>query len=381
MSELNLAKVMNYVKDNVKDDTKDDEKVDEKVDEKNAMKDDEKVDVKDDVRDNVTINVQVDTLDPLFIPDSRVASLPIYYPTILQLLKKQRGCYWQTHEVPLYSDLDDWNNKLNKDERFFLKMILAFFASSDLIVNENLATRFINDIKPIEIQMLYRYQAMMEDIHSEMYALLIDTYISDPVEKKHLLNAVVEIPIIKKKAEWAEKWISSDLPYNQRLLAFAAIEGIFFSGAFCSIFWMKERGMLKGLTLSNDFISRDEGLHVSTAEEIHKLLRVKASEDVAHAIIKDAVDLEIKFICEALPCKLIGINSKNMTEYIKYVANRLLKQFNYNIVYENIKQPFAFMDRIALDSKSNFFELRPSQYNKLETSVDVDPYGDIKSMK
>ncbi len=317
-----------------------------------------------------------DVKEPLFRPETRNASLPIYYPSIHELLKKQRGCFWQTHEVSLANDLADWK-KLNPQEQHFIKMVLAFFASSDLIVNKNLAERFIDDVKCLEVQAMYHFQEAMEDIHSEMYALLIDTYITDVDEKAKLFNAIREIEIIRKKAAWANKWIASDKPYNQRLIAFAAVEGILFSGSFCSIFWLKERGLLPGLTLSNDFISRDEGLHVEGACEIHKLLIDKADQIVAHEIIREAVELEIEFIVHALPCKLIGINSQTMTEYIKYVANRLMKQFGYDEIYANIKQPFAFMDRIGLDGKSNFFETRPSQYNKL-AKVDVgDPYADI----
>lgn len=320
-------------------------------------------------------------IDPLFQEETRNASLPILFPTIRNLLLKQRGCFWQVHEVSLAQDIKDWK-KLTSDEQHFIKMVLAFFASSDLIVNKNIEERFINDIKRLEIQMLYHFQEAMEDIHSEMYAQLIDTYITDPVEKNKLFNAVKEIEAIKKKADWANKWIASDKPYNQRLIAFAAIEGIFFSGSFCSIFWLKERGILPGLTISNDFISRDEGLHVEGAAEIHKLLQVKADQDVVHAMIKEAVELEMEFITASLPCKLIGINSQSMTEYIKYVANRLMKQFNYDDIYTGAANPFPFMDRIGLDGKSNFFENRPTQYNKMENEdEDDDSYAAIQKKK
>lgn len=315
-------------------------------------------------------------LDPLFAEETRHAALPIRYPTIMELKEKQRGCYWQPHEVPIAGDLADWK-KLTPDEQHFIKMVLAFFASSDLIVNENLMERFVKDVKALEVQILYRFQAMMEDIHSEMYALLIDTYIDDPDEKKRLLNAVVEIPIIKKKAQWAAKWMATDRPYNERLIAFAAVEGIFFSGSFCSIFWLKERGIMPGLTLSNDFISRDEGTHVEGAQKIHELLVKKADQKTVHEIIAEAVELETEFICGALPCRLIGINSTTMTEYIKFVANRLLKQFGYDELYKGVKQPFPFMDRICLDGKSNFFEIRPSQYNKLAKVDTTDPYAGL----
>lgn len=313
----------------------------------------------------------------IFAEDTRNALLPIKFPSIWELVKKQRGCFWQTHEVSLAQDKIHWK-KLDRDEQYFIKTVLAFFASSDLIVNKNLIERFINDAKPLEIQMMYRYQAMMEDIHSEMYALLIDSYIDNPAEKADLFNAVKTVPIIAKKAAWAERWIDSELPYSHRLLAFAAIEGIFFSGSFCAIFWLKERGIMPGLTLSNDFISRDEGLHVEGAVTISGLLKEKASEQAALDIFKSAVELETEFITEALPCKLIGMNASMMIEYIKYVANRMAKQFGYNEIYPNVKQPFNFMDRIGLDGKSNFFERRPSEYNKLavDEEDDEDPYAD-----
>ena len=315
-------------------------------------------------------------MDPIFSEETRNACFPILYPSINNLLQKQRGCFWQTHEISLTKDIEDWKT-LNDDEQNFIKMVLAFFASSDLIVNKNLAERFTADIKKIEIQSMYHFQESMEDIHSEMYAMLIDTYISEANEKNRLFNAVNESDIIGKKAAWANKWIASDRPYNQRLIAFAAIEGIFFSGSFCSIFWLKERGLLPGLALSNDFISRDEGLHLEGAYEIHKLLQVKASQSIVHSIIDEAVKLELEFITVALPCRLIGINATTMTEYIKFVANRMMKQFGYDDIYSGVKQPFPFMDRIGLDGKSNFFETRASQYNKLAKVNVGDPYEGI----
>ncbi len=315
-------------------------------------------------------------IEPLFQEETRNASLPILYPTIHELTKKQRGCFWQTHEVSLAHDLADWQ-KLTSSEQHFIKMLLAFFASSDLIVNKNLMERFTHDIKCLEVQAMYHFQEAMEDIHSEMYALLIDTYITDPEEKNKLFNAIKTIPIIGKIADWANKWIASDKPFKQRLIAFAAFEGIFFSGPFCAIFWLKERGIMQGLTLSNDFISRDEGMHVEGAEEINHLLQSKATTDMAHPIIADLVDIAIEFITVAIPCKLIGINAQSMTTYIKYVANRFLRQFKHPDLYMNVAQPFPFMDRIGLDSKSNFFEIRPSQYNKLAKVDTEDPYASL----
>lgn len=316
-------------------------------------------------------------IDPLFQEDTRSSVLPVKYPTIRSCLEKQRGSYWQTHEVSLKKDLFDWV-KLTKDEQHFIKMVLAFFATSDIIVNKNLTKRFTQEIQVHEVAMLYNYQKMMEDIHSEMYAILIDTYISDPNEKTFLLNAVNNIPIIAKKAAWAYKWMDSNKPYNNRLVAFSAMEGIFFSGSFCAIYWLKERGILPGLTLSNDFISRDEGMHVESAIEINNLLYDKADVNTIYEIIREAVALEIEFITEALPCKLIGMNSTMMIEYIKFVANRLIKQYGYNELYTNVSQPFTFMDRIGLDGKSNFFEKRPSEYNKLASEEsEEDPYSNL----
>lgn len=318
-------------------------------------------------------------MDPLFLPETRNAALPILYPTIYEQLLKQRGCFWQTHEVPLDKDLADWAI-LTADEKHFIKHILAFFATSDLIVTENLEERFLDDIKIIEVRMMYRFQEVMEDIHSEMYALLIDTYISDLEEKNKLFNAVREIPVIKKKAEWAKKWINSTNPYCHRLIAFATVEGILFSGSFCAIYWLKNRGLLPGFTFSNDFISRDEGLHVEGALTIHNLLYEKADQKIAHEITREAVELEIEFITEALPCRLIGINAGNMKEYIKYVANGQLKLFGYSEIYPNVAQPFPFMDLIRLDSKANFFEKNSSQYKAtapVNSDANIDPYADL----
>ena len=314
--------------------------------------------------------------EPLFQEETRNASLPILYPTIHEMTKTQRGCFWQTHEVSLTQDLTDWQ-KLNSNEQHFIKMILAFFASSDILVNKNLMERFTKEIKCLEAQAMYHFQEAMEDIHSEMYALLIDTYITDPVEKDKLFNAVREIPVIGKIARWVNDWIGSDKSFNERLLAFAAFEGIFFSGPFCAIFWLKERGLMPGFTTANDFISRDEGLHVDAAVIIDNLLISRLHFKPAHDIVHNLVLLAVEFITESIPCKLIGINSQSMTMYIKYIANRLLSQFGHEPLYSGVEQPFPFMDRIGLDSKSNFFEMRPSQYNKLAKVDNVDPYANL----
>jgi ribonucleotide reductase beta subunit family protein with ferritin-like domain len=254
-------------------------------------------------------------------------------------------------------------------------MVLAFFASSDLIVNDNLAKRFTQEAKVLEVQFAYKFQAMMENIHSEMYALLIDTYIEDSKEKDFLFNAVKNVEIVKKKADWANKWISCDRPFAERLVAFSAVEGIFFSGSFCSIYWIRERGKMPGLCKSNDFIARDEGLHTNFAVLLHSMLNNKCSMDSMHKIIKEAVELETEFITEALPCKLIGMNSELMKEYIMFVANRLIKQYEYPELYPSSDCPFTFMDRITLASKSNFFEKRPTEYSKSECKDNEDPFA------
>jgi len=319
-------------------------------------------------------------VDPLFTPDDRTAMFPIRYHSIYEMLKKQRGCFWQPHEVPLSNDVADWH-ALHPDEKFFIKMVLAFFASSDIIVNKNLEERFIEELKPLEIRALYHFQESMEDIHSEVYAQLLDTYIEDPTEKKQLFAAVQTIPTIKKKADWANKWIASDLPFSHRLIAMSAVEGIFFSGSFCAIYWIKQqkRG-LPGLCISNDFISRDEGLHVESAIEIYNLLVEKASVQAVHEIIAEAVALEIEFITEALPCKLIGMNASLMSEYIRYVANRHVVSLGYPDLYPKVKMPFSFMESMGLDNKSNFFEKRASEYSKADPNngkPEEDPYGNL----
>ena len=309
-------------------------------------------------------------MDPLFHED-RSAMFPVRFPTLRKLLDDQRAIYWQTHEISMAQDKKDWPT-LTADEQHFIKMILAFFASSDLIVNKNITERFENDIEALELKALYNFQKMMEDIHSEMYALMIVELIDDVAERDRLLNAVKTIPIIKKKAEWAEKWIRSDEPYKHRLIAFIGMEGISFSGAFCAIFWLIQNGKMLGLAMANQFISRDEGKHTDTGIEVDRLLLDKAETDVVHAIFKELVDIEIEFITSAIPCKLIGMNSDSMILYIKFVANRLLKLLGRPILYENVVNPFPFMDRICLENKTDFFKHRPSEYNKSKLDDDDD---------
>lgn len=305
--------------------------------------------------------------DPLLTEETdRNTLLPLRYPQIFKEYEKQRASYWLPHEIDLTRDKADWDTKLTTDEQNFIKMVLAFFASSDIIVNENIEERFKSDLKVMEAKVAYTFQSMMENIHSEMYSLLIDTYITNLQEKVNLINAVQTNPTVAKKAAWAKKWIDSDRPYAERLVAFAAVEGIFFSGSFCSIYWLKSRGLLPGLCDSNDFIARDEGSHVDFAVLIHSMLQQKVSLQTLHQIISEAVAIEIEFIQGALPNKLVGMNKANMKKYVTYVANRLVKQFGYAELYPSAENPFPFMDAIALSAKSNFFEKRPTQYNRMD---------------
>lgn len=313
--------------------------------------------------------------DPIFELETRNTIFPIKYPTIWNNYKKQAGCYWQVHEVPLNKDREHWET-LDKDEQHFIKMVLAFFASGDLLVNKNLVDRFLQEISMHEFQTVYGYQRMMENIHSEIYALLIDTYITDPVEKKYIFDAVTNIPVINKIKTWYSSIMSSDKPFCERLLANAAFEGILFSGPFCAIFWIREKGKLPGLTLSNDFISRDEGQHVETAVLTHSLLLEKISKQRCTEILTEATQLAIEFSTDALPCNLIGMNCSMMCEYLKFVANRLAKQFGHDNIF-NATQPFTFMDRICLVNKTNFFENKVSEYNKLASNDDGDAYANL----
>jgi len=257
----------------------------------------------------------------------------------------------------------DWKNKLSQDERYFIKHILAFFAASDGIVNENLAENFVNEVQYSEAKFFYGFQIMMENVHSETYSLLIDTYVKDEQEKDKLFNAIETFPAIKKKAEWALKWIESD-SFAERLIAFAAVEGIFFSGAFCSIFWLKKRGLLPGLTFSNELISRDEGMHCDYAVHLHNHHIVnKVPKERIREIIVDALNIEREFITESLPVSLIGMNAKLMTQYLEFVTDRLLGEFHCENEY-NSSNPFDFMEMISLEGKTNFFEKRVSEYQK-----------------
>lgn len=292
--------------------------------------------------------------------NNRLTVYPIKNPTIWASYKKQQAAFWTAEEIDFSKDYDQYI-KLNENEQHFIKMILAFFSSSDTIVNINLEERFCKDVKIREAIIAYDFQKMMENIHSEVYSLQIDNIIKDPIEKDKLFNAVKEFECIKNKAEWAMKWIESTESFAMRLIAFAIVEGIFFSGSFCAIFWLKKRNVMSGLCKSNELISRDEGLHTNFAILLYSYLTNKIEESKVIEIFKEAVEIEIKFICDSLPCGMIGMNSNLMTEYIKFVADRLLIDLGYNKIY-NIKNPFDFMESMSIEGKTNFFESRPTQY-------------------
>lgn len=294
---------------------------------------------------------------------NRFVIFPIKHHDIWEWYKKMEASFWTAEEIDLSQDLNDWNNKLSEDERYFVKHILAFFAASDGIVNENLAENFVNEVQYAEAKFFYGFQIMMENIHSETYSLLIDTYVKDEVEKDKLFNALEVFPAIKKKADWALKWIDSD-SFAERLIAFAAVEGIFFSGAFCSIYWLKKRGLMPGLTFSNELISRDEGVHCDFAVHLHNHHLVnKVPKDRIRTIIVDALNIEREFITESLPVSLIGMNAVLMTQYLEFVADRLLVELGCDREY-NTTNPFDFMDMISLQGKTNFFEKKVAEYQK-----------------
>jgi len=294
---------------------------------------------------------------------NRFVIFPIKHHDIWEWYKKMEASFWTAEEIDLHQDLTDWNNKLSDDERYFIKHILAFFAASDGIVNENLAENFVNEVQYAEAKFFYGFQIMMENIHSETYSLLIDTYVKDEAEKAELFNALEVFPAIRKKADWALKWIDSD-SFAERLIAFAAVEGIFFSGAFCSIYWLKKRGLMPGLTFSNELISRDEGVHCDFAVHLHNHHLInKVPKDRIKEIIVNALDIEREFVTESLPVSLIGMNAALMTQYLEFVADRLLVELGCERVYGSAN-PFDFMDMISLQGKTNFFEKRVAEYQK-----------------
>ncbi len=300
--------------------------------------------------------------EPLLTPDdTRFVMFPIKYDDIWNMYKKQVDCFWRAEEVDLSKDIGHWK-ALNDDEQHFISLILAFFAGSDGIVLENLGIRFMAEVQNSEARAFYGFQIAMENIHSQMYSQLIETYIDDRDKKAKMFDAIEHFDCIKKKANWAKKWIGDDKSsFATRLVAFACVEGIFFSGAFCSIFWLKKRGIMPGLTFSNELISRDEALHTEFAVLLYSKLNARISQDNIHKIIEEAVTIEKEFIVEALPCRLIGMNSDLMTTYIEFIADRLCVQLGYAKIF-NASNPFDFMELISVESKTNFFEKRVSEY-------------------
>lgn len=305
--------------------------------------------------------------------ESRYVMFPIKHDDIWNMYKKQVDCFWRAEEVDLSKDKDDWE-KLSSEERHFISMILAFFAASDGIVLENLGLRFMGDVQISEARAFYGFQIAMENIHSQMYSMLIETYISDREEKDKLFNALQTFDCIRKKGDWAKKWINDNRSsFATRLVAFACVEGIFFSGAFCSIFWLKKRGLMPGLTFSNELISRDEALHTEFAVLLYSKLNKKMNKARIYEIVCEAVEIEKEFIIHALPCKLIGMNSTLMSQYIEFVADRLLVQLGYEKKFD-VSNPFSFMELISVESKTNFFEKRVSEYALAEKEQSIDTF-------
>ena len=308
-------------------------------------------------------------------PD-RFVMFPLQDQDIWKMYKKMMDCFWRAEEIDFSKDMTHWET-LTEKEQYFIKMILAFFAASDGIVIENLGMRFMTDVQLPEARAAYGFQLMMENIHSETYSLLIDTYIKDQEEKTKLFKALDNFPCIKKKADWAIKWINDKRSsFGTRLLAFACVEGIFFSGAFCSIYWLKKRGLMPGLTFSNELIARDEGMHTDLAVLLFRKLIKRPNKKKVYDIVQEAVSIEKEFICSALPCKLIGMNSKLMSQYIEFVADRIVQQLGFDKIYKTAN-PFDFMEMISLEGKTNFFEKRVGDYslssgNKNINAFDMD---------
>ncbi|KAL7941939.1 ribonucleotide reductase [Trichoderma barbatum] len=321
---------------------------------------------KEEAKPTAVATIKPDEIDEPILQENpqRFVLFPLKYHEIWQMYKKAEASFWTAEEIDLSKDLHDWNNRLNDDEKYFISHILAFFAASDGIVNENLVERFSGEVQIPEARCFYGFQIMMENIHSETYSLLIDTYIKEHSQRDYLFNAIETIPCIRKKADWALRWIQDkNSSFAQRLVAFAAVEGIFFSGAFASIFWLKKRGLMPGLTFSNELISRDEGLHTDFACLLHSHLKNRASKEVIRDIITDAVRIEQEFLTEALPCALLGMNSNLMKQYIEFVADRLLVALGNEKIYKS-SNPFDFMENISLGGKTNFFEKRVADYQK-----------------
>jgi ribonucleoside-diphosphate reductase beta chain len=302
---------------------------------------------------------------------SKFVLFPIEHDDIWSFYKKSEASFWTAEEIDLHQDLSDWENRLTDDEKHFIKHVLAFFAASDGIVNENLAENMVSEVQYTEAKFFYGFQIMMENIHSETYSLLIDTYIKDTKEKDYLFNAIENLPCVKKKADWALKWIDN-ATFAERLIAFAAVEGIFFSGSFCSIFWLKKRGLMPGLSFSNELISRDEGMHCDFACLLYNShIQNKLSKDTIKTIICDAVEIEKEFVSDAIPVRLIGMNAETMCEYIEFVADRLLVDLGNEKVY-NTTNPFPWMDLISIQGKTNFFEKRVGEYQKAGVMAEKD---------
>ncbi|PWA98647.1 hypothetical protein CTI12_AA001340 [Artemisia annua] len=312
--------------------------------------------------------------EPLLTPtQDRFCMFPIHYPQIWEMYKKAQASFWTAEEVDLSSDIRHWES-LTDGERHFITHVLAFFASSDGIVLENLAGRFMGDVQVAEARAFYGFQIAIENIHSEMYSLLLETYVKDGKEKDRLFRAVETIPCVEKKAKWAMKWIEGSESFAERIIAFACVEGIFFSGSFCAIFWLKKRGLMPGLTFSNELISRDEGLHCDFACLLYTLLNNKLSEERVKSIVSDAVDIEREFVCDALPCALVGMNGELMSTYIEFVADRLLVSLGFSKMY-NVSNPFDWMELISLQGKTNFFEKRVGEYQKASIMSNLNGNG------
>jgi ribonucleotide reductase beta subunit family protein with ferritin-like domain len=312
--------------------------------------------------------------EPLLEPDdSRFSVLPVRYNNLYDMYKKAVASFWVVEEVDLSKDMVDWNT-LDANEKHFISMILAFFNQMDGLINENLCLRFMGEIQITEARLFYGFQIAMENIHSETYSNLIDTYIKDPVERDKLFNAINNYDCVKRKADWVKTYIQSSNDFAERLVAFICVEGIHFSGAFCAIYWFKQKNKLAGLCFSNELISKDEALHTEFGISLYKHLNNKLKEEKIHEIIKEAVDIEINFICEALPCRLIGMNADLMTQYIKFVADRLCLQLGCSKLYY-VSNPFTFMEMISIERKSNFFETRVSEYALANKSVDKDCFN------
>uniref|UniRef100_A0A0B7AMG3 ribonucleoside-diphosphate reductase n=1 Tax=Arion vulgaris TaxID=1028688 RepID=A0A0B7AMG3_9EUPU len=318
--------------------------------------------VKETLKIKPALNIQEEPL--LKDNPSRFVIFPIQYHDIWQMYKKAEASFWTAEEVDLSKDLEHWD-KLKSEEKHFISHVLAFFAASDGIVNENLVERFSKEVQVTEARCFYGFQIAMENVHSEMYSLLIDTYIKDKTERDFLFNAIETLPCVTKKADWAIKWIGDEhAPYSERVVAFAAVEGIFFSGSFAAIFWLKKRGIMPGLTFSNELISRDEGLHCDFACLMFKHMINKPSQEKVYHIIRDAVKIEQEFLTDALPCNLIGMNCDLMKKYIEFVADRLLVELGFDKIYHS-ENPFDFMEHISLEGKTNFFEKKVGEYQKM----------------